>query len=85
RVLMAVGKCFDCMIRPETTDAWINGHSVVRGGLRIDFDEPALRTALTADTVDIGVSLGAGDASATAYGCDLTAGYIEENAAYYSS
>ncbi|MGQ0643709.1 MAG: bifunctional glutamate N-acetyltransferase/amino-acid acetyltransferase ArgJ, partial [Gemmatimonadaceae bacterium] len=42
RVLMAVGKCFDCMIRPETTDAWINGHSVVRGGLRIDFDEPAL-------------------------------------------
>jgi glutamate N-acetyltransferase/amino-acid N-acetyltransferase len=26
-----------------------------------------------------------GDATATAYGCDLTAGYIEENAAYYSS
>jgi len=85
RVLMAVGKCFDCTVRAETTDAWINGHSVVRGGLRIDFDETVLRSALAAETVDIGVALGVGDASATAYGCDLTAGYIQENAAYYSS
>ena len=30
-------------------------------------------------------SLGVGDAQATAYGCDLTQGYIDENAAYYSS
>src|SRR5688500_8227164 len=28
RLLMAVGKCFDCTIRPEATDAWINGHQV---------------------------------------------------------
>jgi glutamate N-acetyltransferase/amino-acid N-acetyltransferase len=85
RILMAVGKCFDCTLRPESTDAWINGHSVVRGGLRLDFDEAALRTALAAETVDIGVSLGIADGTATAYGCDLTPGYIEENAAYYSS
>ena len=85
RLLMAVGKCFDCTVRQESTDAWINGHSVVSGGLRIDFDEAALRTTLATEVVDIGVSLGVGDASATAYGCDLTAGYIEENAAYYSS
>ena len=26
-----------------------------------------------------------GDADATAYGCDLTKGYIDENASYYSS
>ncbi|MBR9990058.1 MAG: bifunctional ornithine acetyltransferase/N-acetylglutamate synthase, partial [Gemmatimonadetes bacterium] len=31
------------------------------------------------------VDLGAGTAEATAYGCDLTAGYVEENAAYYST
>jgi len=85
RILMAVGKCFDCTIRPESTDAWINGHSVVRGGQRLEFDEAALRTALAAETIDIGVSLGIADGSATAYGCDLTAGYIQENAAYYSS
>jgi len=85
RLLMAVGKCFECTIRPESTDAWINGHSVVRGGLRLDFDEPALRAALATEIVDIGVSLGVGDGVATAYGCDLTEGYINENAAYYSS
>jgi glutamate N-acetyltransferase/amino-acid N-acetyltransferase len=85
RLLMAVGKCFECTIRPESTDAWINGHSVVRGGLRLDFDEPALRAALATEIVDIGVSLGVADGVATAYGCDLTEGYINENAAYYSS
>jgi glutamate N-acetyltransferase/amino-acid N-acetyltransferase len=35
--------------------------------------------------VDLEVDLGAGSAEAIAYGCDLTAGYVEENAAYYSS
>ena len=31
------------------------------------------------------LALGVGDGAATAYGCDLTKGYIDENAAYYSS
>jgi glutamate N-acetyltransferase/amino-acid N-acetyltransferase len=85
RILMAVGKCFDCTIVRERTSASINGHTVVREGQRVDFDEPAVRAALAPETVDIVVDVGAGQASATAYGCDLTAGYIEENAAYYSS
>jgi glutamate N-acetyltransferase / amino-acid N-acetyltransferase len=85
RILMAVGKCFDCTIAPESTDAFINGYQVVRGGQRLGFDEAVVRAALGTDTVDIEVSLGVGDASATAYGCDLTQGYIDENAAYYSS
>ncbi|MDQ3809943.1 MAG: bifunctional glutamate N-acetyltransferase/amino-acid acetyltransferase ArgJ [Chloroflexota bacterium] len=85
RILMAVGKCFECTVRPESTEAWINGHLVVRRGQRLDFDEATVRGALRADTVDIEVALGVGDAAATAYGCDLTKGYIEENAAYYSS
>jgi glutamate N-acetyltransferase/amino-acid N-acetyltransferase len=85
RLLMAVGKVFEVNINAATTDAWINGHAVVKGGERLDFDEPALRTALKDEVVDLVVSLGLGSASATAYGCDLTSGYIEENAAYYSS
>jgi len=40
---------------------------------------------LRAEVVDLEVSLGVGDGAARAYGCDLTAGYVEENAAYYSS
>ena len=85
RLLMAVGKCVDCTVRPDATDAWINGHAVVRGGLRLDFDEAAVREALAAEVVDLEIALGAGDADTVAYGCDLTKGYVDENAAYYSS
>jgi glutamate N-acetyltransferase / amino-acid N-acetyltransferase len=85
RLLMAVGKCFEVMLDPSATDAWINGHPVVRGGRRLDFDDDVVRATLTAEEVELVVALGAGNASATAYGCDLTKGYVEENAAYYSS
>ena len=85
RLLMAVGKCFECTIRPETTDAWINGQKVVHQGERTSFEDAAVRAALATDTTDILVSLGVGKGEATAFGCDLSAGYISENAAYYSS
>lgn len=85
RLLMAIGKCFDCTIHPATTDAWINGFQVVGGGERLVFDDAIVRETLSREVVDIAVSLGVGAGSATAYGCDLTTGYIEENAAYYSS
>ena len=85
RLLMAVGKCFECTIRPDVTDAWINGHQVVLGGERMDFDDSVVRQALAAEVVDLEIALGVGDASATAYGCDLTKGYVDENASYYSS
>jgi glutamate N-acetyltransferase / amino-acid N-acetyltransferase len=85
RVLMAVGKCFDVPQEPGRIAVWINRTPVVRDGARLDFDEPALRTELAGDPIDIRVDLGLGDARATAYGCDLTHGYVDENAAYYSS
>lgn len=85
RLLMAVGKVFDATIRVESTNAWINGHAVVANGRRLDFEDAVVRATLEAEVVDLEVELGVGDGSATAYGCDLTKGYIEENAAYYSS
>jgi len=85
RLLMAVGKCFECTVAPEHTDAWINGYVVVRNGTRLDFDDAIVRKALGGEVVDLEVALGVGNGSATAYGCDLTKGYIDENAAYYSS
>ena len=85
RLLMAVGKCFECTIRPESTDAWINGHQVVRGGARAEFDDATVRAALGREQVDLEIDLGIGSFAATAFGCDLTQGYIDENAAYYSS
>jgi glutamate N-acetyltransferase/amino-acid N-acetyltransferase len=85
RLLMAIGKCFDCTVRPEVTDARINGFPVVRAGERLEFDDAIVRETLSRDVVELDVSLGVGKATARAFGCDLTKGYIEENAAYYSS
>ena len=85
RLLMAVGKCVDCTVRPESTEAWINGLAVVREGQRLDFDENLVRASLRTEVVDLEISLGVGDGRATAYGCDLSQGYVDENAAYYSS
>lgn len=85
RILMAIGKCFDAHIAHERVRATINGFTVVHNGRRADFEDAAARHALTAETIDLEVDIGAGSAAATAYGCDLTAGYVEENAAYYSS
>ena len=85
RLLMAVGKCFECTIQPDTTDAWINGHAVVQSGVRLPFDEATVRASLGDETVTLEISLGVGDGAATAFGCDLSRGYVEENAAYMSS
>jgi len=85
RLLMAVGKCFDCTVHPATTNAWINGFPVVARGERLEFDDAVVRATLSRDEVELEISLGVGRSTARAFGCDLTKGYIEENASYYSS
>ncbi|MEK6611889.1 MAG: bifunctional glutamate N-acetyltransferase/amino-acid acetyltransferase ArgJ [Gemmatimonadota bacterium] len=85
RILMAVGKCTDVLISAARTNAWVNGYQVVGNGTRLEFDDTVVRAALGVEVVDLEVSLGVGSATARAYGCDLTKGYIDENAAYYSS
>ncbi|MHB1095642.1 MAG: bifunctional glutamate N-acetyltransferase/amino-acid acetyltransferase ArgJ [Gemmatimonadaceae bacterium] len=85
RILMAIGKCVDATINTSATNAWVNGFQVVGNGERLEFDDAVVRAALAVEIVDLEVALGAGAATARAYGCDLTKGYIDENAAYYSS
>jgi glutamate N-acetyltransferase/amino-acid N-acetyltransferase len=85
RILMAVGKVFDANIVPAKTSASINGMEVLKAGARLSYDDAKVRAALKTETIDIVVDLGVGGESATAYGCDLSKGYIDENAAYYSS
>ncbi len=85
RILMAVGKCFEARIDPDTIDASICGVEVLRQGTRVAFDEAAIRALLRSDSVDLAVALGVGTHGARAWGCDLTHGYVDENAAYYSS
>lgn len=85
RLLMAVGKCVDCAVTPASMRAWINRVLVIENGTRAPFDEPVVRRLLAGDPVDIEIDVAAGESQATAYGCDLTEGYITENASYYSS
>lgn len=85
RVMMAIGKCFDVEQDPQRTAIWINDTRVFGNGARSEYDDDAVRETLRGDPVVLRVDLGMGDGEATAYGCDLTHGYIDENAAYYSS
>lgn len=85
RILMAVGKCFTCRVEADRIAAKLGGVAVLDRGLRTDFDEAAVRKLLQSDPVDLEVDLGVGPSEARGWGCDLTAGYIEENASYYSS
>ena len=85
RLLMAIGKCFTATIDRASTECWINGHHVVTKGTRATFQDADVRTALGGEVVEIAITLGVGSGEATAFGCDLTHGYIDENAAYYSS
>jgi glutamate N-acetyltransferase/amino-acid N-acetyltransferase len=82
RVAMAVGKCEDDLdIDPD--------HVVITFGEVETYPAPATDEILAAaaehmagDEVVISVDLGIADGSFTAYGCDLTDGYIRINADY---
>jgi glutamate N-acetyltransferase / amino-acid N-acetyltransferase len=85
RILMAVGKCLDATYESGRVGASINGFVVVEDGQRARFVDDTVRAQLAGEVVDLEIDLAAGDAEATAYGCDLTEGYVRENASYYSS
>jgi glutamate N-acetyltransferase/amino-acid N-acetyltransferase len=85
RILMAVGKCVDVHVVPERVQAWVGPHRVVRDGARADFEPRTVRAALQGETVDLRIDMGVGGDGARAWGCDLSHGYIDENAAYASS
>ena len=82
RVAMAIGKCRD--------DTDIDQQAVtIRFGEQEVYPNPAtpealieLQAYLAGDEVHIGVDLGVADGTFTAYGCDLTDGYVRVNADY---
>ena len=82
RVIMAVGKSFDPTIVPAKVTIRFGETHVFKKGSPVDCDLEALRKYLAQPEVCIGVELGIGKASARVWGCDLTEGYIKENAYY---
>jgi glutamate N-acetyltransferase/amino-acid N-acetyltransferase len=82
RVVMAVGKCEDELdIEPDQVRVSLCERPVYPEVP--DADELArLRELMSGDAVSIAVDLQLGDGTFTAYGCDLTAGYVHLNSAY---
>ena len=82
RVVMAVGKCEDELdidpdrVRVSLCDRPVYPEAPDAGELAV------LRTLMSGDTVPIAVELQIGEGRFTAYGCDLTAGYVHLNSAY---
>jgi glutamate N-acetyltransferase/amino-acid N-acetyltransferase len=82
RVIMAVGKSFDPSVDPARVTIRFGETSVFKKGAPVECDLEALRKYLSQPEVSIGVDLGIGKASSRVWGCDLTEGYIKENAYY---
>jgi glutamate N-acetyltransferase / amino-acid N-acetyltransferase len=82
RVIMAVGKTFDPSIDPAKVTIRFGATAVFKKGSPVDCDLETLRKYLGRSEVSIGVDLGIGKAAARVWGCDLTEGYVKENAYY---
>lgn len=85
RLLCAMGYCgaeFDISkvsIWMSSAAGTIKG---VEGGYCIPFDEDDAKRILTENSIVIEIDLGDGEASATAWGCDLTYEYVKINGDY---
>jgi glutamate N-acetyltransferase/amino-acid N-acetyltransferase len=81
RVWAAVGKS-GAGIEPDRLDIWLGDVQIVRGGVATNYDQAAAKRAVSGSEVVVTVGLNVGGEGATAWGCDLTHGYIDENTTY---
>ena len=72
------GAAFD----PAQARLTLQGFALFDAGVPLPFDTAAASAALHSPEVHIELDLGAGDASATAWGCDLSPEYVHINADY---
>ena len=72
----------------ELVDLWFeckNGKiQIIENGVALDYSEEEATRILTSDAVTAICDMKQGDASATAWGCDLTYDYVKINADYRS-
>ena len=81
RVLMAAGRS-GAAIDPTAASVWIGEHIAFERGTPAATSEAAISAAMDVEEVSIRIDLASGDATATAWGCDLTAEYVSINADY---
>lgn len=81
RILCAVGYS-GAALDPDIVACRIGDVAVVEKGTPLAFDEAAAHTALAGREVTITVDLHLGRHEATAWGCDMTEGYVRFNSEY---
>jgi glutamate N-acetyltransferase/amino-acid N-acetyltransferase len=83
RIVAAVGRS-GIPVRPERLTVTLGDVEVLSPGYVSGHSEERASRAVAGDTVLVGVDLGDGTASATAWTCDLTEGYVRINGSYRS-
>lgn len=81
RIVAALGAS-GCYMDQNTYDITIGDVQVMQHGMAADYSQEAARAAMAGDEVIITVDLHLDAGEATAWGCDLTHGYIDENTLY---
>jgi glutamate N-acetyltransferase/amino-acid N-acetyltransferase len=81
RVLAAVGRS-GAKVEVARISIHIGGHRAFENGVATELDLDAVSSAMNAEQVRFLIDLGLGKQSATAWGCDLTEGYVRINADY---
>jgi glutamate N-acetyltransferase / amino-acid N-acetyltransferase len=81
RVLMALGRS-PARLEIERLSVWIGAHLAFERGTPTTLDLATIKREMDQATVVITVDLGLGLGSATAWGCDLTEGYVKINGDY---
>jgi glutamate N-acetyltransferase / amino-acid N-acetyltransferase len=81
RVVAALGAS-GAEIDHDRLDVAIGGVQIVRGGAAADYDQAQAKQGMAGVDVMVDVDLHLGPYEATAWGCDLTHGYIDENTTY---
>ncbi|MDD3895161.1 MAG: bifunctional glutamate N-acetyltransferase/amino-acid acetyltransferase ArgJ [Syntrophomonadaceae bacterium] len=81
RILAAAGYS-SAQFDPDKVDIYLGQEKMAEGGMGLIFDEEKARLELQKEEVLITVDLNSGQASATAWGCDLSYEYVRINAAY---
>jgi len=81
RIVSALGAS-GCELHQDRYDIFISDVQVAKHGMGVQYDDARARAAMAGDEVTISVDLHIGTGQATAWGCDLTHGYIDENTVY---
>ena len=81
RVMMALGKS-GIELDESSIDLFINDIHIVHEGVAFPYLKGAVINAMSVPEVNLRISLNIGDATAMAWGCDLTEEYVIFNSAY---